>query len=156
MIRDDTHVTMKPYQKNYPKFFREEKDKIRKILGKDNQTTIYHVGSTAVPNLGGKEIIDVLIVTKSNLKTILRRLKKDGYHHIKEADDEERIFLNRDYKNKMHVHIHLTTIGKKTVGDFLYFRNYMRKNPKEAKKYFELKRKWAKRAKKRTCSNERI
>ncbi|MEA3329527.1 MAG: GrpB family protein [Nanoarchaeota archaeon] len=47
------------YDKKYPELFRREKSKLRKILGKKPEIT--HVGSTAIPGLGGKGVIDILI-----------------------------------------------------------------------------------------------
>jgi len=53
----------KAYSPIFPKLFEKEKDRIKKILGEND--LIEHVGSTAVPGLGGKEINDIYIETKT-------------------------------------------------------------------------------------------
>ncbi|MCL4366030.1 GrpB family protein [Patescibacteria group bacterium] len=65
----------RPYDINFPKLFEKERERIRKVLGKSD--LIEHIGSTAVPSLGGKGIIDICIATdKKNLKVISKKLQK--------------------------------------------------------------------------------
>lgn len=58
------HIVVKKYSHKYPKMYEEEKVKIESIL-KDNLVSIYHIGSTSVPNLKSKPIIDIMISVNS-------------------------------------------------------------------------------------------
>lgn len=59
----------KPYKESFPELFDNEKKRIAALLGTD--PVIEHIGSTAVPGLGGKGIIDIAIaVKKENLSQV--------------------------------------------------------------------------------------
>lgn len=58
------HVIVKEYNPLYPKLYNEEEKLIKKILGK-NLAHIEHIGSTSVPNLRSKPIIDILVSVNS-------------------------------------------------------------------------------------------
>ena len=58
------HITIVEYNPEWPGIFKYESEKIRKILG-DNCVGIYHIGSTSVPGLAAKPIIDIMPVVKS-------------------------------------------------------------------------------------------
>lgn len=58
------HITIAEYNPEWPGIFKYESEKIRKILG-DNCVGIYHIGSTSVPGLAAKPIIDIMPVVKS-------------------------------------------------------------------------------------------
>lgn len=58
------HVIVKDYNFDYTKMYQEEEKKIKKIL-KDNLVFIEHIGSTSIPNLKSKPIIDILISVNS-------------------------------------------------------------------------------------------
>ena len=75
----------KKYSKRFPAIFKKEKEKLKKILTKDSK--VFHIGSTAVLNLGGKGITDILIKT-NKIKTNKKALEKN-YDFIKEAGSKE-------------------------------------------------------------------
>ena len=58
------HVTVTDYDPRWPQKYEEEKEKIRHILGED-LVAIYHIGSTSVPGLAAKPIIDIMAAVKS-------------------------------------------------------------------------------------------
>lgn len=107
------------------------------------------MGSTAVPGLGGKNIPDILVVVddKKGAREAARIMESDGYYQTSEKGDEHRIFYNMDRKlgNKtVHIHAHIMWKTEDNYMDTILFRDYMRKHPEEAKRYYELKEKWAK------------
>ena len=69
------HIVVKEYNKNYPFMYEKEKELIIPIL-KDNLVNIYHIGSTAVPNLKSKPIIDIMISVKNLEKDALNWYQK--------------------------------------------------------------------------------
>ena len=67
------HVIVKEYNFDYPKMYQEEEKKIKKFL-KDNPVFIEHIGSTAIPNLKSKPIIDILISVNSLEDVALKKM----------------------------------------------------------------------------------
>ncbi len=132
------------YNKDYPKQFQQEKIKLIRILGKS--VNIKHVGSTAVPKLGGKGIIDIaILVKKEEFKRVFELLKKQRYEYCPYRGENKRLFLQRYYPNKINpkkiIHIHLTFDSKGEFNSLIAFRDYLLKHPEEAKKYADIKKK---------------
>ena len=88
-------VIIKPYDKKLPSYFGKERDFLIKKLG--NNFEIHHVGSSSVPRLGGKNIVDIqlLVQNKKIAKKMIRKLKKIGYSHDENAGDKYRLFFSR-------------------------------------------------------------
>jgi GrpB-like predicted nucleotidyltransferase (UPF0157 family) len=147
-MKDLEKYTFKKYNKNYSKLFQRERYSLKKILPNAN---IEHVGSTAVPNLGGKGIIDILVsVPKSKINQTLRKLKLKRYIHLPSAGDEDRIFLEKTIKYsklKRKIHLHLTHFNSKTWKTTIALRDYLRNHPDIAKEYEEIKKQAVKLAK---------
>jgi GrpB-like predicted nucleotidyltransferase (UPF0157 family) len=146
MTKRDLAVKIVPYNNRAPKIFGDIKQFLcDTILYHIN---VEHIGSTAVPGLGGKGIIDILIVTKREyMCKIVELLKSKGYKSDPNTGNPpERLFVSGPYKygiRKLHIHIHITFYGSQEHRDKLLFRDYLRQHPKEAKKYYELKKQWA-------------
>src|SRR3989344_7921369 len=137
------------YISKYKKFFLKEKNAITKaLLG---NCFIEHVGSTSVPGLGGKGIVDVLVGVKSkNLPPLIKTLESVGYEFRKKASTPDRFFFRRDYKfskETRRVHIHLTKFDSKDWNEMIAFRNYLLKYPEDVKKYVKIKKEAVERAK---------
>ncbi len=111
---------------------------------------VEHIGSTSVVGLGGKGIIDVLIVTtKETMMRVVETLQSNGYKFNPTPGFgvfPERYFISGPYlyrRENLHVHYHITFKGSNNHKDHVQFRDYLRKHPDEANRYFELKKKWA-------------
>ena len=130
------------YEKIFPVLYINEKKRITKAVQKNS--LIEHVGSTAVPGLHGKGIIDIMISSpKGSINKIRDNLVKKGYREGK-SSDKGRVFLKRDARIKeksRRFHIHIVPINSKLHSDAILFRNYLIKNPKASREYSELKRK---------------
>ncbi|MBM3205748.1 GrpB family protein, partial [Candidatus Shapirobacteria bacterium] len=123
-----------PYNKKFPAIFQKQKEKLIKLLG--NQE-IHHIGSTAVPGLGGKGIIDIMIALKDweDEKGIIKKLKTIGFTHI-HPKNKGRIFISQPPETKYGgIHIHLVKRDSKEYKNLLFFRDYLRKHKKEAQEY---------------------
>lgn len=139
----------KPYNKNFPMLFEKEKQRI--IAGVKEDIAIEHIGSTAVPNLGGKGIIDIAIAAeKENIGIVSKKLQKLGYEFKPHTSTADRLFFQIDLPDSeeeiRRYHIHLTYLNSKDWEEMISFRDYLRNHPKEAKKYAESKKKAAKNA----------
>lgn len=134
------------YRPQFQKDFQKEKAKIQKLLPK---VEIQHIGSTAVSGLGGKGVIDILIGIDSwkELDLILEKLKNLGFVHI-HPKENGRVFLSPGgFTGLGDSHIHIVKKDGKEYRNLLAFRNYLKKDKKEAEKYFNLKLEWLKKFK---------
>jgi len=136
-------LKINPYNKRVKEKFQKEKNRILRTIG---NFEIHHIGSTAVPGLGGKGIVDILIGIDNwnQAKEIIEKLKKIGFFHV-HLKEKGRIFLSKDTSLFFsNVHIHIVIKQSKACKDLLFFRDYLRKNKKEVKNYYKLKVKWLK------------
>jgi GrpB-like predicted nucleotidyltransferase (UPF0157 family) len=105
-----------------------------------------HVGSTAVPNLAAKPIIDidVLLASETLLPAAIDRLASVGYFHQGDLGIPEReAFLALD--NDPPHHLYVCPPGSAEFRRHIAFRDYLRAHPRDAKTYGDLKTALAKR-----------
>lgn len=132
----------KSYNKKFLLLYNKEKQKLQRFLPKNAK--IEHIGSTAIPNLGGKGIIDIAIaVQKRQLNKIKRELENNKYEFIKSGRDKDRMFFQKNYiynKKIRRVHIQLTYQNSNCWKKAIAFRNYLINHPNDVKKYAKIKR----------------
>lgn len=124
---------------NWSLLYDEMKAKFQSILS-DYSIKINHIGSTAIPEIRAKNIVDILIeIPKEfDIESVARIIEKSGF--IQMSTEERRISFNYGYtKNgfadKVY-HVHLRYAGD---NDELYFRDYLLEHPNVAKDYESLK-----------------
>lgn len=147
-MADENHIKILPYDNKVPEIFKEIKKFIYRII--PYQVEVEHIGSTAVVGLGGKRIVDIMIITRQEyMRKIVEVLESKGYKFNPEAGTgifPERLFVSGSFrynKKELHIHIHITFRGSKEHKDMLLFRDYLRRHPGEAKTYFKLKKQWS-------------
>ena len=142
-------VAIVQYDPAWTKMFEEEAAFLRWKLPQNLVKRIEHFGSTAVPGLSAKPIIDILVEVMSldeTKKQIVPLLEAEGYEYFWRpafGDDGPPYyawFIKRNSKCKRTHHIHMVEADSE-LWDRLYFRDYLRQFPAEAKCYDELKRK---------------
>lgn len=132
----------KPYSKTFPDLFQKEKERIASNV--NLQLVIEHIGSTAVPGLGGKGIIDIAIaVDKENIEQVSKQIQAIGYEFRPTFSTTDRLYFityltDLEEENRRY-HIHLTYPENSEWKEFLWFRDYLRSHSKEAQEYAELK-----------------
>jgi GrpB-like predicted nucleotidyltransferase (UPF0157 family) len=142
-------ITLAPYSKQWPEEFEKEKELLLDSIGKW-VLEIEHVGSTAIPGLSAKPIIDIMIGVKSLSEAdreCVSRIKKLGYAYIKKYEDEipNRRYFQKVNESGQRTHqIHLVEMNSDWWRRHLLFRNYLRAHPETAKEYESLKRQLAK------------
>ena len=127
------------YKKNYPKLYCKEENKLNKVL---SGAKIEHIGSTAVTDVGGKGIIDIIIsVPKNEIKEIKEKLIKQGYGFKSKAGEKNRLFFEKDYGTlkKRRVHLQLTSNNSNIWKKSIKFRDLLRKNKKIRGEYSLIK-----------------
>ncbi|ASK64023.1 hypothetical protein CFK37_18615 [Virgibacillus phasianinus] len=137
-------ITLLEYDPGWPKLFDQEAERIRAALG-NKALQVEHVGSTSVPGLCAKPIIDILLVVADSAdeESYLSHLEKAGYIlRIREPEwFEHRMFKGPDTDINLHV------FSKKTseVDRMLRFRDWLRSNDADRIKYAQVKSNLAKR-----------
>lgn len=129
----------------YPQVYNKIIRYLEKII--PYEVKFEHVGSTAVVGLGGREIIDILVLVEKNLmQNLVDLLVSNGFKYNSLASiPPKKLFVSGffEYKNRsFHVHIHITFAGSNEHLSKILFRDYLRKHPDEAKIYDDLKRRW--------------
>lgn len=142
-IEHNQTILLKPYDDKWPVLFEREKNRISKIL-KERALTIEHIGSTSVPGLTAKPIIDILLVVEDAGKEELyvNDLCEHGYIlRIKEPDFENHhMFKGPD----TDIHLHVFSKGSKEIEKYLLFRNYLRLHDDARELYENTKKELAK------------
>lgn len=107
-------------------------------------TPINHVGSTAIKNMWGKNIIDVLVGADSEyeMEKFSKIIKDFGFFSGNNSSGIiYRFFANTKEETKSgDIHIHLAYINSDRYQDFLLLKNYLVQNSKETKDYSDFKR----------------
>ena len=140
-IREE--ISIVPYDPRWPQLYEREAAFLQRILPKSIIIKIEHFGSTAVPGLAAKPIIDMLVEVSSLAETqeqIVSILEPAGYDYFWRTDVSPAYawFIKRDSQGNRTHHIHMVEADSK-LWERLYFRDYLRDFPEEAKRYAELK-----------------
>jgi len=122
----------------WPKLFERESDRIRHVLGR-RALQIEHVGSTSVPGLVAKPIIDMLLVVtdSANEDTYVPAMETAGYVlRIRESNwYEHRKFKGLDTE----INLHVFSSGCPEIDRMLVFRDWLRCNPADRDLYARTK-----------------
>jgi GrpB-like predicted nucleotidyltransferase (UPF0157 family) len=129
-----------PYDPNWPVMFEEEALRLRRALG-HLAVRIDHHGSTAVPGLPAKPVIDIQ-VSVANLQPLDaygRPLEMLGYTHLVHPDDAFCPFFHRPAGWPHTHHVHVVQAGGNEEWRTLAFRDYLRNHDAVAREYERLK-----------------
>jgi GrpB-like predicted nucleotidyltransferase (UPF0157 family) len=127
------------YDPNWPIVFESLRKRIADALG-DVAAAIEHVGSTAVPNLPAKPIIDidVLLASETMLPAAIERLASIGYVHRGDLGVPGREAFYAPANDPPH-HLYVCPPQSAEFRRHVAFRDYLRAHPREAKIYANLK-----------------
>ncbi len=134
-------VLVKQNYKLNKKLYNETAKKIKEYV--DSRVEIEHVGSTAIPNMYGKNIIDILLGVDDEklFATTIDILQNLGYYPSSKSSTEiYRFFANKlDETGAGDIHIHLVIKNTDRYNDFIMLRDYLLASPKEASDYSKFK-----------------
>ena len=139
-------VQVVPYDPSWPSRYRQEAALLREALG-DCLVEIHHIGSTSVPGLWAKPIIDILPVVTAVEEADRRRaaLETLGYEYLGEFGIPGRRYLRKGGDHRTH-QVHL--FGRESRDEIrrhLAVPAYLRCHPDAARDYAQLKRRLARR-----------
>ncbi len=144
------HVDIVAYDPEWLTKANIEISKLREILPVSKIIDIQHVGSTAIPGMAAKPIVDIQIAVHSleEMKVIaIPALQKLGYEYWYENPDPERMFFVKGmppFGEKRTHHVHIVEPSSKHWREKIDFRDYLIAHPEIAKEYQDLKIKLAK------------
>jgi GrpB-like predicted nucleotidyltransferase (UPF0157 family) len=131
------------YDTTWPRQYEDEKHRILARIGR-YVVAIEHVGSTAVPGLAAKPIVDILVGLRSlaDATNCINPLKELGYEYVPEWEAElpERRYFRRVRPHPRTHHIHMVETTSEFWRRQLLFRDYLRAHPEDARAYETLKR----------------
>jgi GrpB-like predicted nucleotidyltransferase (UPF0157 family) len=137
-------VELAAYDTRWPQLFLLEERRIRQALG-ERALLLEHVGSTSVPGLAAKPIIDMLLVVadSGDEASYAMDLQAAGYVlRIREPEwYEHRVFKGPDTNVNLHVH----SPSSPEIGRMLAFRDHLRRNDADRRRYENAKRRLARR-----------
>ena len=143
---DDVEIV--DYDPRWPLLFDEEAKRLRAVLDPQLVVGLEHFGSTAIPGLSAKPIIDILIAVRSLAAAqanFVEALRKLDYVYWADNPKMDRMFFVKGMppfgaKRSHHVHV---TEPEGEMWQRLVFRDYLRAHPEEARIYERLKRRLA-------------
>lgn len=141
-------VTLLPHNPEWLEEFEREKKNILYIIG-EKIIDIEHIGSTAIPNIKAKPILDLMIGIKSldewaALQPHLETLKYEFRKDLREEQGHI-LFVKGPENNRTH-YLKVTEFGSPFWNKQLLFRDYLLNNPTYAKEYQDLKERLLKRS----------
>ena len=136
---EECTIVLLPYRQEWAETFRLHRERIAAALGRD-ALGIDHIGSTAVPGLDAKPIVDVLVVVADSADedAYLPAMEDCGYVlRVREPDFEEHRMFRTPERD---VHVHVLSKGSPEIERYLRFRDALRATPFLRARYQELKR----------------
>jgi len=141
MRRDDEPVRIVAYDASWQAQFEQEKALLEPVTRVWTTGGVHHVGSTAVPGLAAKPVIDILIGVEDlpSTRGCVEELAKLDYLYAPYRSDEMHWFCKPHPSHRTH-HLHLVPTGSRRYLAELAFRDALRGRPDLAAEYAELKR----------------
>lgn len=140
-------ITIADYDPNWPRLFEQIRGRLEEHLG-NLAVAIEHVGSTAVPGLDAKPIIDLDVVVRSSddVASATSRLQSLGYRHEGDLGVAGREAFAPPAPLPRHDHhLYVVVLGSKPYRNHVLLRDYLRAHPDEAVRYGDFKRSLASR-----------
>jgi len=129
-------VELRDHDPSWKTLFQRERESLAQALGR-SAVSIEHMGSTAVPGLRAKPVIDILVaVERVRLEEVEERLAELGYVHVP-IGDPERLFFRKGMPRTHHLHV--VRFEGEEHRRHLLFRDRLIAHPEEAAEYQRLK-----------------
>jgi GrpB-like predicted nucleotidyltransferase (UPF0157 family) len=134
--REKREIVIADYDSAWPTRFQREHERLRRALAA-TALRIEHIGSTAVPGLAAKPVIDVLVVVADpeDESALVPALEAAGYE-LRVREPAHRMFRTPE----RDVHVHVWADADPEVDRHLAFRDRLRSSPEDRAAYEQLKR----------------
>lgn len=137
-------VVLVPYDQSWVEKFEREKELLTSVIGSSASGGIHHIGSTSIPGISAKPIIDILVGVDSleSSRPCIELLSKFDYQYFPYKADSEHWFCKPSPERRTH-HLHLIPTTHPDFKARIAFRNYLRENKEYRDLYQTLKTKLA-------------
>jgi GrpB-like predicted nucleotidyltransferase (UPF0157 family) len=145
-VPEQRDVELVPHNPEWSLLADEEAERIQECLSFE-VIGIYHIGSTSVPGIKAKPILDFVLEVE-NLEDVIQSigdLEGLGYVSKGEYGIPGRQFFTKDTHGERSHHLHAFQTGHPDIERHLVFRDFLRANPEAAREYEKIKEKLAKR-----------
>jgi GrpB-like predicted nucleotidyltransferase (UPF0157 family) len=138
-MREQREIRVVPCDPGWPERFREEAASIASVFGGE-LLSIHHIGSTSIPGMSAKPIIDIMPVVRdiSKVEISNERMIENGYTPMGEYGITGRRFFIKDPGVRTH-HVHTYQADNPEVKWHLDFRDYLIAHEDDARQYAQLK-----------------
>lgn len=135
-------VVLRAHNRKWRQAYERERIKLERVL--KSAIDIQHVGSTAIPGIKAKPVIDIVVglPTLNEALEYRRSLERIGYVFQPRVPKEQAFFV-RGPERRRTVYLHLVRYGGKRWIECVRFRNALRADPRLARRYEMLKQKLA-------------
>jgi len=134
-------VIVVEYDPSWPDRFEQERQALERLAG---AVPIEHIGSTAVPGLAAKPIIDIMLGLEqlADAEAMKPKLEAIGYRYMPEYEVQMpyRRFYIKEKAGRRVVHLHVVEISHEFWPRHITFRDHLRTHPESAAQYAALKR----------------
>jgi GrpB-like predicted nucleotidyltransferase (UPF0157 family) len=140
-----TRVEVLPHKPQWRDSFEAEAKHVAAALG-ENVVAIHHIGSTAIPNIYAKPVVDLLVEVRdiTQVDGQSSTMESLGYEVMGEYGIPGRRYFRKNNQEGIRTHqIHTFEAGTAEVVRHLAFRDYLIAHPVDAQSYSELKRRLA-------------
>lgn len=130
-------VELFPYNSQWPDLFEEEKERLIARFGK-KIIAIEHIGSTSIPGMLAKPIIDmnVAVASLDDTGMFIQELPRMGYEYMLNRRFHDRYFFPKGPREQRTHHLNLVEISSETGWEYpLRFRDYLRRHADAHKEY---------------------
>ena len=137
----DERIRVVSYDPSWPERFEAERALLADAIGPWVAGGIHHIGSTAVPGLDAKPVIDILVEVAdlATSRACFEALARLAYLYAPYRAEEMHWFCKPHPSRRTH-HLHLVPVGSQRARDELAFRDLLRRDPGTADRYAALKR----------------
>jgi GrpB-like predicted nucleotidyltransferase (UPF0157 family) len=135
------NIDVGPYQSGWKDLYEREADLLRSALG-ENAQCIEHIGSTSIPGVVSKPIIDIMVavVSLTHAAKLIHVLEALGYEYRTPDTVPERMFFAKEPTPEYRTHhLNLTPQGSGFWKSQIAFRDYLRTHAQIAAEYGDLK-----------------
>lgn len=133
-------IKIQKYDKNWPLLYKKESTELYSLLN-GLIKCIYHIGSTSIPNMPSKPMIDMLIEVSNidEIYLIEKKLLERGYENVSRDIIPFRSFLTKRESEETYYLIHFYEVGDPQVQRHLRFKNYLLHDTESFDVYANLK-----------------
>lgn len=134
-------IEIAEYNPDWPAAFERESAAILEAC-RVEVTEVHHIGSTSVPGLAAKPILDMMPVAAGPAEALatVSRMEALGYRHRGEYGIPGRSYFEKAVDGRTVAHVHMFPAGHPEIRRHLLFRDHLRTHPEAARAYERLKR----------------